>query len=103
MLNTNFVMNMKIKVQTLFILACFDDTLKITLGKIIVSYQNDNLALMFLDEKQNCFNRQTCGFLTVNEPCVQWLKIYVAVLPIALEYNLGTLFTANLLTRTGKT
>ena len=37
----------KIKVQTLLMSACFDNSLilKITLGKIIVSHQNDNLAL----------------------------------------------------------
>ena len=40
----------KIKVQTLLMSAWFDNALiaKITLGKIIVSHQNDNLALMFL-------------------------------------------------------
>ena len=40
----------KINVQTLLMSACFDDSLilKITFGKVIVSHQNDNLALMFL-------------------------------------------------------
>ena len=40
----------KIKVQTLLISACFENALilKITLGKIIVSHQNDNRSLTFL-------------------------------------------------------
>ena len=40
----------KIKVQTLFMSACFVNALilKIPLGKIIVSHQNHNLSLMFL-------------------------------------------------------
>ena len=46
--NSSF--NSKIKIQTLLMSACFDNALilKITLGKIIVSHQNDNLVLMFL-------------------------------------------------------
>ena len=40
----------EIKVQTLLMSACFESALilKITLGRIIVSHQNDNLSLTFL-------------------------------------------------------
>ena len=46
--NSSF--NSKIKVLILLMSACFDNALilKITLGKVIVSHQNDDLALMFL-------------------------------------------------------
>ena len=49
-LGENSSFHSKIKVQTLLMSACFDNALimKITLGKIIVSHQNDNLSIMFL-------------------------------------------------------
>ena len=57
--------------------ACFDDTLilKITLGKIIVSHQNDNLAPMFFSLEKGCFNRQTCGSVTANVPLSPMYRI----------------------------
>ena len=49
-LGENSSFHSKIKVQTLLMSACFENALllKITLGKIIVSHQNDNLSLTFL-------------------------------------------------------
>ena len=49
------MMNGKIKVQALLMYAYFDSTLilKITQGKVIVSHQNDNLALIFLSEEHS--------------------------------------------------
>ena len=49
-LGENSSFHCMIKVQTLLMSSCFDNPLilKITLGKIIVSHQNDNLALVFL-------------------------------------------------------
>ena len=49
-LGDNSSFHSKIKVQTVLMSACFDNALilKITLGKIIVSHQNDNLSLTFL-------------------------------------------------------
>ena len=49
-LGENSSFHSKIKVQTLFMSACFENAviLKITLGKIIVFHQNDNLSLAFL-------------------------------------------------------
>ena len=48
-LSENPTFHSKIKVQTLLMSACFGNALilKITLGKIIVSHENDNVALMF--------------------------------------------------------
>ena len=49
-LGENFSFLSMIKVQTLLMFAYFENALilKITLGKIIVSHQNDNLSLTFL-------------------------------------------------------
>ena len=49
-LGENSSFHSKIKVQNLLMSACFENALilKITLGKIIVSHQNDNLSLTFL-------------------------------------------------------
>ena len=50
LLGENSSFNSKIKVLTLLISACFENALilRVTLGKIIVSHQNDNLSLTFL-------------------------------------------------------
>ena len=49
-LGENSSFHSKTKVQTLLTSACFENALimEITLGKIIVSHQNDNLSLTFL-------------------------------------------------------
>ena len=48
-LGENSTFHCKIKVQTLFMSACFENALilKITLRKIIVSHQNDNLSFTY--------------------------------------------------------
>ena len=64
-LGENSTFHSKIKVQSLLMSACFANALilKITFGKIIVSHQNDNLALM-------------CSLLTkiliLTGPKIQW-------------------------------
>ena len=49
-LGENSSFHSKIKVETLLMSACSENVLilKITLGKIIVSHQNDNLSVTFL-------------------------------------------------------
>ena len=46
-LGKNSSFHSKIKVQTLLVSACFENALilKITLGKVVVAHQNDNLSL----------------------------------------------------------
>ena len=83
-------MNGKIKVQALLMYAYFDSTLilKITQGKVIVSHQNDNLALIFLSEEHSFLK----GGHAVLLPwmCSDYLDKKPGTL--LLKYELGILF-----------